>query len=126
MVCLLQVSLIQSLKAPCAKNTGCFFIYTYMDSYYEFIVTIPSPDGNLAYEVFDKDFLTFCKLILRTTLKKTTILNPDQCEHYIMQHRNIFGCNQKLQLIADKLLNMSKTAKDNDRNISVLFSMHGL
>lgn len=96
------------------------------DSYYEFIVTIPTPDGNLTQEVFDKDFLTFCKLILRTNLKKITILNPDQCEYYITQHRNIFGCNQKLQLIADKLLNMSKTAKENKRDISVLFSMHGL
>ena len=97
-----------------------------MDSYYEFVVTVPSDDGNLAYEVFDKDFITFCKLILRKIPKKTTIINADVCEHYINQHRNIFGCNQKLQIIADKLLEFSKIAKNNNKNIQVNLKLHGL
>ena len=97
-----------------------------MDTYYEFVVTVPHPDGNLAYEVFDKDFLTFCKLILRNTLKKTTNLVPDVCEHYIKQHRNIVGCNQKMQLIADKLLEFAAIAKNNNLQIQVNFKMHGL
>lgn len=97
-----------------------------MESSYEFVVTVPSPDGNLAYEVFDKDFLTFCKLILRTIPKKITHLSPDVCQHYIDQHRNIFGCNQKFQLIADKLLDFSKIALKNNSDLTVVFKMNGL
>jgi len=97
-----------------------------MDTYYEFVVTVPSPDGNLAYEVFDKDFLTFCKLILRNQLKKNTMLEPDVCQHYINQHRNIVGCNQKMQLIADKLLDFASIATKNQSKISVALKLHGL
>lgn len=97
-----------------------------MDSFYEFVVSVPSDEGNLSYEVFDKDFLTFCRLILRTIPKKITVLNPDVCKHYIEQDRSKLGCNQKLQLIADKILDFSKVALKNGSQIKVVFTMHGL
>ncbi len=97
-----------------------------MDTFYEFVVSIPSDEGNLAYEVFDKDFLTFCRLILRTIPKKVTLLRGDVCEHYINDSRQVLGCNQKFQLIADKMLDFSKTAKNNNLPIQVVFAMHGL
>jgi len=97
-----------------------------MDSSYDFVVTVSDENGNLCYEVFDKDFLTFCRLILRTIPKKITILNPDVCQHYIKQERAKLGVNQKMQLIADKILDFCNIAISKNLQIKVLFVMHGL
>ncbi len=93
-----------------------------MASTLSFTVSVPSDDGNLCYEIFDIDFVKFCKTVLKNTiLKKTTWIDPDFCIQFIKNERHVLGVDQKMQLIADKMLDFATIAQNKNLRLRVLF-----
>jgi hypothetical protein len=97
-----------------------------MDTYIEFILKVPSDEGNLAYEAFDKDLIKFFRIIFQTILKKQSYLNPEFCIAQINAKRHLFGADQKMQLFADKLLNHAQTALEKNSTLFFSLNMVGL
>ena len=97
-----------------------------MDTYIEFILKVPSDEGNLVYESFDKDLIKFFRIIFQIILKKQNYLNPEFCIAQINARRHLLGTNQKLQLFADKLLNHSQTAFNKNSDLFFFLNMVGL
>jgi CRISPR/Cas system-associated protein Cas7 (RAMP superfamily) len=93
-----------------------------MDSAVEFILTIPSEDGNKAYEVFSKDLIHFFSIVFKQYLKKNNKIDPCQCIENINKTRHLLGTNQSYQLIADKLLNYANDAKK--YNLTLVITLH--
>jgi hypothetical protein len=108
------------------KKQGALFIDTIMDSAVEFILTIPSEDGNKAYEVFNKDLIPFFSIVFKQYLKKNNKLDPCFCIESINKARHILGMNQSYQLIADKLLNYAADAQKYNLPLVITLNLIGL
>ena len=94
-----------------------------MASTFYFTVSVPSDDGNLCYEIFDTDFVKFCKTVFKTTiLNKITWIDPNFCIKFIKNERHILGVDQKMQFIADKMLDFATIARNKNLRIRVLFA----
>lgn len=97
-----------------------------MDSAVEFILTIPSEDGNKAYEVFSKDLIHFFSIVFKQYLKKNNKLDPILCIDSIQKNRHLLDTNQSYQLIADKLLNYADDAKKYNLPLLITLRLVGL
>jgi hypothetical protein len=83
---------------------------------------VPSKEGNICYQTFDKDFIKFATSVLKgITIRKNTKLEPYFCIESVSLNRHILGADQELQLIADKMLNIAKEANKNNLPIIISF-----
>lgn len=93
-----------------------------MKNSFYFEVVVPSAQGNVCYQTFDKAFIKFATQVLEgIIIRKNTNLDPEECVRLVKQNRHKLGTVQELQLIADKILNIATKAAQKNLPIKVSF-----